>query len=81
MRERTCRVCGCTDVSPCISIEDACAWMADDPSDPDYGLCSFCEGAEEDNSLPGQDDEPLVRGYTEGEANAVLRAMSVGRAR
>jgi transcription elongation factor Elf1 len=42
MDEATCRVCGCTDVDPCITdLGETCAWV-----EPD--LCNFCaeiEGA------------------------------------
>jgi hypothetical protein len=58
---RRCRVCGCTDVTPCIdALGQPCAWVGPD-------LCSACEEA-------GQ-DEPLVELCTEGQASAFIRAM------
>jgi len=58
---RKCRVCGCTDVMPCIDdLGQACAWAGPD-------LCSACAEAGE--------DEPLVQLCTESQAGAFLRAM------
>jgi hypothetical protein len=59
---RWCRVCGCTNSTPCIDgLGQACAWVGPD-------LCSFCcEGT--------PDDEPLVRVCAEGQVSAFIRAM------
>lgn len=59
MDERTCRICGCTDITPCVGEDFTCSWA-------DVDLCTFC--AEQES-----DDEPLVQIYSEGEANLILR--------
>jgi hypothetical protein len=54
-----CRVCGCTDLEPCISAGgETCAWI-------DADLCDFCEDGELD---------PVVGLYTEGDLNQVIAA-------
>jgi hypothetical protein len=60
---RECRVCGCSDGTPCIdALGAACAWVAPD-------LCSACVGASPDQ---------LVELFSEGEANDFLRFIRAG---
>ena len=63
MDERTCRICGCTDITPCVGEDFTCSWA-------DVDLCTFCADDGDDEQ---EDDEPLVRLYSEGEANLILR--------
>lgn len=63
-----CRVCGCTDLEPCISGGDeTCAWI-------DTDLCDFCAETEELAAAPGQAIRPLVEVFTEGDLNQVIAA-------
>jgi hypothetical protein len=38
--ERSCRVCGCTDLSACVDEDGPCCWVDED-------LCSACQGRAE----------------------------------
>ena len=55
-----CRVCGCTDLEPCVDdVGRPCAWV-------DADLCSFCAAGE-------AEEEPMVRAYSVGELNRYLK--------
>ena len=46
VKERKCRVCGCTETTPCLTMGDPCHWV-------DKDLCSACQdGNREDINLP-----------------------------
>ena len=57
---RRCRVCGCTELEPCIveATGETCAWIEED-------LCDFCETAE-------SDAEPLVELFSEGDLDRFI---------
>lgn len=59
-----CRVCGCTDLEPCISEGgETCAWIECD-------LCDFCDDAAAFQlDHPDVVDEPLVELYSESDLN------------
>ena len=61
---RTCRVCGCTEESPCITGEGPCYWVGPD-------LCSACAGAETE---PGSGLRLLGTGATR-DAGRLERAV------
>jgi len=74
---RRCIFCECTDLEPCIDREtgETCGWalLGDKP------VCSFCAEIREvlaTEAIAAADPaEPLVEVYSEGEANAFIRAM------
>lgn len=82
---RACAVCGCTDVTPCVTDEGPCRWI-----EPD--LCSACVTTDVAYELraggyhelaerviaAGLDSLPRVIVATEGELNALLRARKAG---
>jgi hypothetical protein len=84
MSELTCSICGCTDLKPCVDEEnDVCGWAVGAPGEPP--ICTFC--ADLRNAMQAamrrgfespSDDEPHVEIYSEGEANAYLRARGAG---
>lgn len=63
MPERTCRFCGCTDDNACVDpfTGEPCSWA-------EYDLCTSCVGEYNTGH-----SEPLVKTYTEGDLNALLR--------
>jgi hypothetical protein len=81
MVTQMCRVCGCTDANRCFDGDgdgEICSWVEAD-------LCSFCGDLAADaleafkagfESPDG--GEPLVKIYSEGLADAFIRAMRKG---
>ncbi len=46
---RTCRVCGCTDSTPCLTARGPCYWI-------EKNLCSACKG----KNVPGNTEMALA---------------------
>ncbi len=74
-----CRICQCTEFTPCIVEEtgETCSW-----ADESRTLCDFCADmkvALSDSVLEGFDrpdsDEPLVQLATEADLNQLLRGL------
>lgn len=74
-----CRICECTEFTPCWIEEtgETCSW-----ADESRTICNFCadmQGAMRDAVDAGYDrpdsDEPLVQLATENELDQLLRAM------
>ena len=79
---RICEGCGCTDERPCFhSITgDPCSWV----EGVDIDICSFCAeismriAEADENYVARRIAEPRVQLYSEGEANAEIRALRAG---
>lgn len=72
---RTCRICECTEDTPCVNDEIgvACSWVAED-------LCDFCAIVMQ-YFLDRADEaavEPAVELFTMGQADAFLNARAAG---
>ena len=72
---RMCRICSCTEDTPCVNNEIglACSWVEDD-------LCSFCAIVMKyyiDTFTDGE-PEPKVEIFTMGDADRFLSARAAG---
>lgn len=63
---RQCRICGCTEHTPCVAGGETCAWIAED-------LCDFC-----DVDAEIQEADSLVEIYSEGDLNRAIAARRRG---
>lgn len=62
---RRCRICGCTEEHACYDalFQETCSWV-------ELDLCSFCA---ESLERARERDEPLVRIFSDTDANRYLR--------